>query len=122
MKRALSLAAIFLSLGLGASASDKGDYPMTAHILGASKHRTRGGTTSSYNYQTGQWTYGTYSGSTQRETELHVGNLVYVVARVCKQVEVGKDYPARVDKKKIHLLLPDGKTCTATIESIHEAQ
>lgn len=124
LKMALGLVTVILLLSLGTAASDKNaaDYPLTAHILGTSKQHTRGGTTSTYDTQTGAWSHGTYSGSTQRETELRIGNLVYAVNRVCKEVEVGKDYPAKTDKKKIHLLLPDGKTCDATIESTHEAQ
>ena len=123
MKTALGLLIILL-LAPRMSASDKNpaDYPLTAHILGTSKQHTRGGTTSSYNAQTGAWSNGTYSGSTHRETEMRIGTLVYAVNRVCKEVEVGKDYPAKTDKKKIHLLLPDGKTCDAFIESTHEAQ
>ncbi len=124
MKKALDIVIVTLSLSLGTAASDKNpaDYSLTAHILGTSKQHTRGGTTSTFNSQTGAWSHGTYSGSTQRETELRIGNLVYAVNRVCKEIEVGKDYPAKTDKKKIHLLLPDGKTCDAFIESTHEAQ
>jgi hypothetical protein len=124
LKRALGLVTVILLLGVGILAADKNaaDYPLTAHILGTSKQHTRGGTTSAYNTQTGAWSNGTYSGSTRRETELRIGNLIYGVNRVCKEVEVGKDYPAKTDKRKIHLLLPDGKTCDATIESTREAQ
>lgn len=120
----LALLAIFVTLNIGALASDKNpaDYPLTAHILGISKHRRRGGATSTYNAQTGAWSHGTYSGATERQTELRIGNLLYTVNRVCKEVEVGKDYPAGTDKKKIHLLLPNGKTCDSTIEDTHEAQ
>jgi hypothetical protein len=124
LKRALGLVSVIVSLSLGIAASDKNaaDYPLTAHILGTSKQHTKGGITSTYNTQTGAWSHGTYSGSTQRETELRIGNLVYAMDRVCKEVEVGKDYPAKTDKRKIHLLLPDGKTCDAVIENTHEAQ
>jgi hypothetical protein len=90
--------------------------------MGTSTHHTAGGKTSSYNAQTGEWSHGRYSGSTQQETELRIGNMMYTVDKICKEVEVGKDYPAQMDKKKIHLLLPDGKTCDARIESTHEAQ
>ncbi len=124
MKKILVFVAVSLWLPLGASTSDKtaADYPLTAHILGTSTHHTRGGTTSSYDAQTGQWSHGSYSGSRQRETELRIDKLVYTVSKVCKDVEVGKDYPARAEKKKIHLLMPDGKTCVALIESTHEVQ
>ncbi len=105
-----------------ASHNDRSDFSVTAHVVGTARQRTRGGTTSSYNAQTGQWEYGTYSGSVQRQTELRVGNLVYVVNRVCKGVEVGADYPAKVDKKTVHLLLHNGKTCDAKIEATHEVE
>lgn len=122
MKIMLNFLTFLMVFALGASASDKNpaDYPLTAHVLGTSKHRTKGGTTSSYDYKTGSWTNGSYSGSIARQTELRVGNMTYVVSKICKEVEVGKDYPASTDKKKVHLLLPDGKTCDATIEETHE--
>jgi len=116
---------VLMMVGVASSTSDKNaaDYPLTAHILGTATHHAQGGTTSSYNAQTGAWSHGRYSGSTQWETELRIGNLIYLVNRICKKVEVGKDYPAKADKKKnIHLLLPDGKTCDATIISTHEEQ
>lgn len=124
MERALSFLTILIAFAFGASASDKNpaDYPLTAHILGTSKHRNRGGTTSTYNAQTGAWSHGSYSGSTERHTELRIGDMTYAVGKTCKEVEVGKDYPARTDKKRIHLLLPDGKTCDAIIEDTHETQ
>jgi hypothetical protein len=122
----VGLVAVF-SLGMNAGmalSSDKNptDYTQTAHVLGTAKHHTPGGTTSTYNSQTGQWSHGSYSSATQRETELRIGNMVYVVRGICKQIEVGKDYPAMVEKNKIHLLLSDTKTCDARIESTHEAE
>ena len=124
MRRVLAWFGPLLLLGFTVWASDRNpaDFPETAHILGISKRHTRGGTTSSYDYETGKWTHGHYSGSTQRETEMRIGNMIYQVNKVCKEVEVGKDYPAKNDKKKIHLLLPNNKTCDAAIEEVHEAQ
>jgi hypothetical protein len=124
MKGTLSFLTMLIAFTFGASASDKNptDYPLTAHILGTSKHRNKGGTTSTYDAQTGAWSHGSYSGATERHTELRIGNMIYAVSKICKEVEVGKDYPARTDKKKVHLLLPDGKTCDATIEDTHETQ
>jgi hypothetical protein len=106
--------------GIFASDKNPADYALTAHVLGVSKHRTAGGITSAYDYKTGSWTYGSYSGSSSLQTELRIGNMTYLVNRICKEVEVGRDYPASRDKKKVHLLLPDGKTCDSTIEEIHE--
>ena len=122
MKIMLNFLTLLMVFALGASASDKSsaDYPLTAHVLGTSKHHSKGGTSSTYDYKTGSWSNGSYSGSTTLQTELRIGNMTYLVNRICKEVEVGKDYPASTDKKKIHLLLPDGKICNATIEEIHE--
>jgi hypothetical protein len=124
MKRALSFLATLMAFAFSASASDKNpaDYPLTAHIVGTSKHRNKGGMTSTYNSQTGAWSHGSYSGSTERHTELRIGEMTYAVGKICKEIEVGKDYPARTDKKKVHLLLPDGKSCDATIEDTRETQ
>ncbi len=114
---------LFISVGVGlASDKNPADYTQNAHVLGTAKHHTPGGTTSTYNSQTGQWSHGSYSGATQQETELRIGNMVYTVRGICKQVEVGHDYPAKVEKNKIHLLLSDNKTCDARIESAHEAE
>lgn len=110
-----------LSMCVFASDKNPADYPLTAHILGTAQVNTGGGRTSSYNAQTGQWSHGRYSGSSHQETELRIGNIVYTMRRACKEVEVGKDYPAKIDKRNIHVLRPDGKTCDGYIISTHEA-
>jgi hypothetical protein len=50
------------------------------------------------------------------------GRVQFEFEPICKQAEVGHDYPAKVEKNKIHLLLSDSKTCDARIESTHEAE
>jgi hypothetical protein len=125
MKRMLLiLAATILLLVGGALSSDKKetDFPLSAHILGTARHRGAAGTTSVYNSQTGQWSYGTYEGASTRETELQIDKMVYTVREICKEIEVGKDYPASIDNRRIHLLLPDGKTCNRRIEGTHETE
>ncbi|HEX8817166.1 MAG TPA: hypothetical protein VF753_16835 [Terriglobales bacterium] len=123
MKTVLLAGTVLAALGsLSASDKNPADYTLSAHILGTARHRSPGGITSVYNPQTATWSHGTYSGSTQHETDLRIDKMIYSVARICKKVEVGKDYPAKVDKKKIHLLLPDGKTCDGIIEGIHEME
>jgi hypothetical protein len=119
---ALTLSLLLLVLGAVASDKNPADYTLTAHILGTAKHHNKGRQVSTYNAQTGNWSYGTAQGSTERQTELRIANMIYVVDRICKEAEVGKDYPAMLDKKRIHLLLPDGKTCDARIDAAHEAQ
>ena len=101
-------------IGMGlASDKNPADYTQNAHVLGAAKHQTPEGTTSGY---------GSSPAVTEREMELRIGNVVYIVRGICKQIEVGHDYPAKVEKNKIHFLLSDNKTCDARIESTHEAE
>ena len=61
--------------------------------------------------------------------DIQIGERVYTVefplgvARDlhCKKtLQVGQDYPVRVEKKKLRLTLPDGKACTERIEGVRE--
>ena len=89
------------------------DYPDRAHIISAVRHHAR---TSSYDPTSARWSYGA---SNSRTTEIQIGNLVYITDGVCKQAEVGSDYPARLQRKKIDLLA-GGKVCHYRIEGARE--
>jgi hypothetical protein len=111
MKRTLSFLIALLAMSLCASAGkNPTDYPLTAHVLGTSKVPVGVGLNS---------TGGLIMTPETTSTELRIGNMVYAIGKTCKNVEIGKDYPARVDKK-VHLLLPGGKTCNAGITGTHE--
>jgi hypothetical protein len=103
------------------------EFPLTAHVMGKGSHHSGGGTTSTYNPTTQQWTYGVNAGSWDSETDLAVGNLIYTIDSAinkCK-LEVGKDYPANVDpekrRRKMHVQLPNGKVCNAFVNGVREA-
>jgi len=103
-----TLIAVMLLLG-GACVADE---PLTAHVVGSEMRHFNG-------MVYGNSGSGVVSG-VSRATELRIGSMSYTIAKHCK-VEVGKDYPARVDEKNVYLTLPDGKTCKARITGIREA-
>ncbi|HWG19808.1 MAG TPA: hypothetical protein VG225_04695 [Terracidiphilus sp.] len=59
--------------------------------------------------------------SNVRTTELRVGKLIYVASSICKEAVVGSDFPARIEGKKIMLLIGDGKVCGYRIVGTKEA-
>ena len=91
-----------------ASTALAGDFPLKAHVVGKSK--TDISTLGAAGWQLGN----------AEHIDLQVGDRVYTIERMCG-VEVGKDYPARFDDKKIHIGLPNGRTCTARICGVREA-
>jgi hypothetical protein len=123
MRYFVTLAAFFLIAG-SALAGVK-EFPLTAHVMDTSSHNSGSGTTSSYNPQTKQWTYGGYSGAVVHETDLLIGKIIYTIDRSCR-VDVGNDYPAYIDagkrKKRVYLQLSNGKTCRALVSGEKETK
>jgi len=92
-------------VGIAGAAPDKNpsDYPLAAHLVSAVFTHTT-------------------APSNKRTTEMRIGNLIYVTDDICKWAEVGKDYPARLDGKKIHLLIGQEKVCSYRVVGTREAQ
>jgi len=97
----------------------------TGHVVGVSKHKSHH-TTSVYNSQTGQYSYGGGT-SVERDTEIQVGNFIYECPRIHKDVQVGKDYPVTVEidkhgnAKKLTVTVGE-KTYTYKITGTREAK
>jgi hypothetical protein len=124
MKTTLATILIALALCLSAAANDNpADFNQTAHILGRATHSTDVYTPPQYNYNTKVWSQGSYSDAESSETDIAIGSLIYTVNGVdCRKAEVGKDYPVKVGKRDMRLLLPSGKSCRARIAGVREAQ
>jgi hypothetical protein len=104
MKKAI--AAVLLLSGL-ALAKDKNpvDYPLTAHVLSAT-----GAADSNPLEKTNPFT-----------VRFQIGNLVYTCGWKClKHVQVGSDVHARLEKRKLHILTDDGRSCATHVESVIE--
>jgi hypothetical protein len=94
MKACILIAALFFALPVVAQQSQQ----LTGHILSAEKHRSHH-STSLYNSSNGQWSEGGGT-SVQRDTEIQIGNLVYEASQIHNEVQVGKDYPVKVENDK----------------------
>jgi hypothetical protein len=118
MKKLLTLATLLPATLASAKDLNPADYPLTAHIRGT--HTTRGGgPTSSYNAQTDQYSYGSnYYRVT--ETEVQIGQLIHQVDRRCKNLQLGADVPARIEKRHLNLLV-GGHVCEMRIVGMNEA-
>jgi len=68
------------------------------HVVRVSKHASYH-TTSVYNAQTGQYSYGGGT-SAEVDTEIQVGSFIYECPRIHKDVQVGKDYPVTIETDK----------------------
>jgi len=110
---------LLVAPALAKDKKDPANYPLSAHVLGIDKNVSTA-ETSSYNPQTGNWTYG--NGTVVSSTvEFQIGNLLYTGGFGCRKVaQVGTDVHARLEKKKLFILTDDGQTCTTHIRSIHE--
>jgi hypothetical protein len=95
---------------------------MKAHLLSTETTRSQGGgTTSSYDYKTGQWTNGTVNtASTSRRSEFQIDNVIYISPSRCSEIIAGTDYPARVEKDRLYVLTND-KVCRMRISGTREA-
>jgi hypothetical protein len=114
---------LFTGFALAKNKKDPAEYPLSAHVLSINSH---GGvsavSTSSYNYQTGQWTYGHGTvDSSDSTVQFRIGNLLYTGGFGCrKHVQVGSDVHARLEKNKLFILTDDGQTCDTHVRSVEE--
>ena len=115
---------LFTGFVVAKNKKDPAEYPLSAHVLAVDSH---GGvsavSTSSYNYQTRQWTYGSGTvDSSDSTVQFRIGNLLYTGGYGCRRhVQVGTDVHARLEKNKLFVLTDDGETCTTRIRGVHEA-
>jgi hypothetical protein len=121
----LILVCLFSAVLLGRQEPNTQPAQQIGHVLSAETHKAHH-TTSVYNSQTGQWSYGG-GNSVQRDTEIQVGGLVYESPRIHKEVQVGKDYPVTIETDKHgnpkNLTLTVGeKTYTYRITGAREAK
>jgi hypothetical protein len=105
MKPPLLIAVVALLVGSAHAEKNinPADYPMVAHVVSAVFTHTT-------------------APSNVRTTELRVGNLIYVASSICKDAVVGSDFPARIDGKKIKLLIGNAKVCSYRINGTKEAR
>jgi hypothetical protein len=120
--KTLEVASAILLFAVVAVAKDKknpANYPLSAHVLGIDRNVSTAHT-SSYNAQTGQWTYG--NGAVVSSTvEFQIGNLLYTGGHGCRKVvQVGTDVHARLEKNSLFILTNDGRTCDTHIRGVHE--
>ncbi len=114
---------LFAELALAKNKKDPAEYPLSAHVLAIDSHGGVSGiSTSSYNSQTGQWTYGHGTVTTSDYTvQFRIGNLLYTGGYGCrKKVQVGTDVHARLEKNKLFILTDDGQTCDTRIRDVEE--
>ena len=124
MKRYLVTILAVLTLAVAAFAKDinTSEYTATAHVMSASEQSV-GMTT--YNPTGGAMIGGVRYGSTSHgrarteSTTIGVGRFVYTVDGVHKELLVGSDYPAKVDKRAL-LMLVDGKGRKYHITGVQE--
>jgi hypothetical protein len=114
---------LFTGFALAKNKKDPAEFPLSAHVLSINSH---GGvsavSTSSYNYQTGQWTYGHGTvDSSDSTVQFRIGNLLYTGGYACrKHVQVGTDVHARLEKNKLFILTDDGQTCQTRVRGVQE--
>jgi hypothetical protein len=119
----LVLIFLFTGSAVGRNKKDPAEYPLVAHVLSINSHGGVSGiSTSSYNAQTGQWTYGHGTvDSSDSTVQFRIGNLFYTGGYACrKKVQVGTDVHARVEKNKLFILTNDGQTCETHVRSVEE--
>ena len=90
MKRNWVISIALLTLVVPVWPKDKGtnhaDYPEKAHVsLAVFKHTT--------------------APSNTYTTELQIGTTIYIADDICKAAVVGSDYPAKLEKNRIRLLV-----------------
>jgi hypothetical protein len=78
------------------------DYQLTAHVNSAIFTHTT-------------------APSNSRVTELQIGNLIYIANEICKEATVGASYPARIEGRKISLLVAENKVCRFRIDGTKES-
>jgi hypothetical protein len=78
------------------------DYQLTAHVNSAIFTHTT-------------------APSNSRVTEVQIGNLIYVANEICKEAAVGSSYPARVEGRRIFLLVDGSKVCRFRIDGTKES-
>jgi hypothetical protein len=49
-----------------------------------------------------------------------IGDKLYTVHRPCRTAEVGRDYPARLDGRRLELLIGQNKVCKYNISGVAE--
>lgn len=75
---------------------------LTGHVVSETRTRAGGaGTVSTYNPSTGQWSYGTANPAWRVETDIRVGNIMYLLRGIDKNLAVGKDYTVAIEKGRL---------------------
>jgi hypothetical protein len=114
MKPYLSVVA-FLLAALPATAQS-----LTGHVVSV-QNRHSGGVVSTYNAHTGQWSHGVVAAH-HHETDIRVGSMVYSLVGIDKHIQVGKDYPVRIEKDRMWVTMNDGKEKKFRIEGEAESK
>jgi hypothetical protein len=114
MKPYLLVAALLLAT-LPATAQS-----LTGHVVSV-QNKHSAGVVSTYNSNAGQWNHGVVAAH-HRETDIRVGNIVYSLVGIDKHIQVGKDYPVRVEKDRMWITIENGKEKKFRIEGQAESK
>jgi len=123
MKRLLAATVLIIStLSWAKDDKDLAHYPLKAHLISTETTRSHShGSTSNYDYKTGQWSNGTANQtSIMRRSEFQIDNVIYVSPTRCKDIVAATDYPARLDRDHL-LILANDKVCKMRITGTREA-
>lgn len=93
----------------------------TARVLSEQRTCGGGGHFQTYDPKTYTWSYGNSSGSCEYLTEVQIGNEIYTLLRIHKEVIIGQTYPTIPMKKRIALVV-NGKVIKYRIEGVRAAQ
>lgn len=114
MKKAI-LTLLVLSASAALAKQNPADFNLSAHVISAQfNHIPSGGYSSGKTVDLPSETSGYWS------TEIRVGNKVYSANDACKAAKVGSDYPAKIEKDKLELLVGE-KVCKYKITSTRDA-
>lgn len=122
MKKILFAVLAVAALTWAKDDKDPAHYPLKAHLISTETTRAHGGgTTSSYDYHTGQWSNGTVnSTSIMRRSEFQIDNIIYISPSRCRGIVAATDYPARLEKDHL-FVLADDKVCKMRVTGTREA-
>jgi len=121
-KKIAALTLIVTTFSWAKESTNPADFPLKAHLISTETTRSHGGgTTSSYDYKTGQWSNGTVNqDSLSRRSEFQIDNVIYISPSRCRDTIAGTDYPARLEKDRLFVLAKD-KVCKMRISGTREA-
>lgn len=96
------------------------DYPLKAHVVAIGSTRSGGGSTSSYDAQTGRYSYGEADSVRRYFVRFRIEKMIYTTGRNCRKLAVGQDVHVRIAGKHMFVLSDEGVNCKTEITSVEE--